>query len=97
MLTPTYFANLYRHATPTGLSAAIRSAAERATPRLRVALYEATRVSDRLASAMAVVYPFTFCAHEGCVCPLAHDGHHLTVADGTALPPSATLAVVEPS
>lgn len=63
------------------LSKAVRSINEgRASQGMRDALYSATKTSPVLAKAVADAYPFTFCAHEGCDLPIAHDGSHLPVA-----------------
>ncbi len=54
-----------------------------------VAVYYASRVSRRLAAAIALVFPFTFCAAHGCDLPIAHLGDHAPTA-----PPASPPKVV---
>lgn len=82
-LSPAYFASLYRGASTDGLAQAVRHAD---TTARGVTLYHASRVSRRLAVAIALVFPFTFCAAHDCDLPIAHPGEH-TPAGPAGNPP----------
>lgn len=43
---------------------------------LRHATYRAARVSPLLTAALAKAYPMTFCPHDRCILPIAHEGDH---------------------
>ncbi len=43
---------------------------------MRNAVYEATRTSPLLTAAMAREFPLTFCPHDRCILPIAHEGDH---------------------
>lgn len=85
-LSPAYFASLYRGASSDGLVRAVRHVDSSARG---VAVYRASRGSRRLAAAIALVFPFTFCAAPECDLPIAHLGDHAP----TARPPSPPKVV----
>lgn len=70
---------LTQRVTPVLLAAVVTkvvaSASARRSDRVLKAIYEATRVSPMLTHAMAMAYPFTFCAHK-CLLPIGHEGDH---------------------
>lgn len=92
-LSPAYFASLYRGASRDGLARAVR----RANSNKLDVVYCASRVSRRLAAAIALVFPFTFCAAHGCDLPIAHPGDHAPAAPLATPPKVVTVgAAIRP-
>ena len=93
-LSPSYFASLYRGASREGLAQAVRHADSSARG---PAVYYASGVSRRLAAAIALVFPFTFCASPFCDLPIAHPGEHTPAAPPVSPPKAKSVgAAIRP-
>lgn len=64
------------HITVASLTSAVRGIKATGSSSMEEAVFQATKGSPLLALAVAEAFPFTPCAHEGCLSPMAHTGEH---------------------
>lgn len=62
--------------TVATLASAVRGIQATGSSEMEEAVFQATNGSPLLALAVAEAFPFTGCAHAGCLFPMAHEGDH---------------------